>query len=469
MMDPRLASEARQPMTQKQQAAAGAEWRPESWQQKLAAQQPVYPDPGALQKVLGQLSRLPPLVTSWEIETLKRQLADAAQGSRFLLQGGDCSESFEDCESGAIAAKLKILLQMSLVLVHGGRRQVIRVGRFAGQYAKPRSAATETRKGVTLPTYRGDMVNRSGFDAAARVADPQLLLRAYERAALTINFIRSLIDGGFADLHHPEYWELGFVDRSPLAADYTRMVDSIGESLRFMETLTGGNIAQMNRVDFFTSHEGLHLLYEQAQTRQVPRRTGWYDLTTHFPWIGNRTRALDGAHIEYFRGVRNPIGLKVGGKVEPEEVLALCEALNPENEPGRLTLIHRFGADQVERLLPPIVDAVRRRNKPVVWCCDPMHGNTETTSSGLKTRRFERIVSELEKSFHVLAQCGASLGGVHIELTGENVTECLGGASGVTEADLTRAYRSQVDPRLNYEQALEMAMRLARLMAAQRR
>ena len=456
-------------MTDKQQSATPGGWSPDSWQKKPAAQQPNYPDHAALQKVLAQLSRLPPLVTSWEIENLKRQLAEAAQGMRFLLQGGDCSESFEDCESGAIAAKLKILLQMSLVLVHGGRRQVIRVGRFAGQYAKPRSADTETKHGVTLPTYRGDMINRIGFKAAERVADPQLLLRAYERSALTINFIRSLIDGGFADLHHPEYWELGFVQRSPRAGEYTRMVDSIGESLRFMETLTGGTIAQMNRVDFYTSHEGLHLLYEQAQTRQVPRRTGWYNLTTHLPWIGNRTRALDGAHIEYFRGIRNPLGLKLGGKVEADEVLALCNVLNPENEPGRLTLIHRFGADHVERFLPPIVEAVRRRNKLVVWCCDPMHGNTETISSGLKTRRFEQIVSELEKSFRVLTECGACLGGVHIELTGENVTECVGGASGVTEADLTRAYRSQVDPRLNYEQALEMAMRLARLMAAQRR
>jgi 3-deoxy-7-phosphoheptulonate synthase len=363
-------------MTDGQNKTTAADWRPDSWQAKPAAQQPAYPDPAVLRTVLDQLSRLPPLVTSYEIELLKRQLAEAARGERFLLQGGDCSESFEDCESGAIASKLKILLQMSLVLVHGGRRQVIRVGRFAGQYAKPRSADTETKGGVTLPTYRGDMINRIGFKPADRLADPQLLLRAYERSALTINFIRSLIDGGFADLHHPEYWELDFVHRSPLAGEYTRMVESIGESLRFMETLTGGTIAQMNRVDFFTSHEGLHLLYEQAQTRQVPRRTGWYDLTTHFPWIGNRTRALDGAHIEYFRGIRNPIGLKIGGKVGADEVLALCEVLNPENEPGRLTLIHRFGADQVGQMLPPVVEAVRRRNKSVVWCCDPMHANT---------------------------------------------------------------------------------------------
>jgi 3-deoxy-7-phosphoheptulonate synthase len=455
-------------VTQSEHVDSPAGWRPDSWERKAAAQQPTYPDAARVRSVLEQLSRLPPLVTSWEIESLKRQLAEAARGGRFLLQGGDCSESFEDCESGAIAAKLKILLQMSLVLVHGGRRRVIRVGRFAGQYAKPRSADTETKNGLTLPTYRGDMINRTGFDPAERIPDPELLLRGYERAALTINFIRSLIDGGFADLHHPEYWELEFVHRSPLAGEYTRMVESIGESLRFMETLSGGTNPEMNRVDFYTSHEGLHLLYEQAQTRQVPHRPGWYNLTTHFPWIGNRTRALEGAHLEYFRGIRNPVGVKIGGAVTSDEVLALCEILNPLNEPGRLTLIERFGADRVETQLPPLVEALRRRDKAVLWCCDPMHGNTETTGSGIKTRRFETVLAELEKCFQVLKDCGSCLGGVHFELTGENVTECLGGASGVTEADLSRAYRTQVDPRLNYEQSLEMAMRLARLMAAQR-
>ena len=444
------------------------EWRPDSWQQKPAAQQPVYPDPVALQAALKHLSRLPPLVTSWEVESLKRQLADAVRGERFLLQGGDCSESFENCEAGVIAAQLKILLQMSLVLVHGGRKRVIRVGRFAGQYAKPRSVDTETRQGVVLPAYRGDLINRPGFEAAERIPDPALLLRGYERAALTVNFIRALIDGGFADLHHPEYWELDFVRKSPLAAEYTRRVESIGESLRFMETLTGSRIAEMNRVDFFTSHEGLHLLYEQAQTRQVPRRAGWYNLCTHFPWIGNRTRALDGAHLEYFRGIQNPVAVKIGGAITPEEVLALCEVLNPANEPGRLTLIHRFGADQVGRGLPPLVEAVRRRKHAVLWCCDPMHGNTEVTPGGVKTRRFEKVLAELETSFAIVGDCGAHTGGVHFELTGENVTECLGGASGVTEADLGRAYRTPVDPRLNYEQSLEMALRLARLMSQQR-
>lgn len=444
-------------------------WRPDSWQQKPAAQQPVYPDPAALAAVLRQLGELPPLVSSWEVESLKHQLAEAARGERFLLQGGDCSENFEDCQSGTIAAKLKILLQMSLVLVQGARKRVVRVGRFAGQYAKPRSADTETRGDVTLPVYRGDIVNRMGFDPNERTPDPTLLLRGYERAGLTVNFIRALIDGGFADLHHPEYWELSFARQSPLAEEYLRMMHSITESLRFIEALTGGPIPEMNRVDFYTSHEGLHLHYEQAVTRQVPRREGWYNLGTHFPWIGNRTRALDGAHIEYFRGIRNPVAVKIGPPITPEETLALCDALNPANEPGRLTLITRFGLARVARELPPLVQAVQSRGRQVLWVCDPMHGNTETTSTGIKTRRFERILEELETTFQILTDAGAHPGGVHFELTGDNVTECIGGACGLTEADLTRDYRSRVDPRMNYEQSLEMALRLARLLGKRTR
>lgn len=440
-------------------------WTPESWRSKKAAQQPIYPDPAKLSRVLQDLNKLPPLVTSWEIENLKQQLAAATRGERFLLQGGDCSENFADCESSAIASKLKILLQMSLVLVQGGKKRVIRIGRFAGQYAKPRSADTETRGGVTLPVYRGDMINSSGFTAEERIANPELLLRAYERSGLTINFIRALIEGGFADLHHPEYWELGFVANSPHAADYMRMVQSIGDSLRFMETLTGCVLADINRVDFFTSHEGLLLPYEQAQTRQVPRRAGWYDLSTHFPWIGERTRSIDGAHVEFFRGIANPIGVKIGPKVTPEEALALADILNPQNEPGRLTFIFRFGASEIARCLPSMAKAMLSEGKQILWCSDPMHGNTETTSSGIKTRRFERIIDELEQAYRILKDCGMHLGGVHFELTGDNVTECLGGASGVTEADLNRDYRTQLDPRLNYEQAVEMALLLARLMA----
>jgi 3-deoxy-7-phosphoheptulonate synthase len=455
--------------TQPEPRGLNPDWSPDSWRGRPAMQQPVYPDAAALERVLTQLAQLPPLVSSWEIENLKHQLAEATEGKRFLLQGGDCSENFADCESAAIASKLKILLQMSLVLVQGGKKRVIRIGRFAGQYAKPRSVDTETRGGVTLPSYRGDMINRPGFTAEDRIPNPELLLRAYERSGLTINFIRALIEGGFADLHHPEYWELAFVANSPHAADYTRMVESIGDSLRFMETLTGAVLSDINRVDFFTSHEGLHLAYEQAQTRQVPRRTGWYNLATHFPWIGDRTRALDGAHIEYFRGIANPIGVKIGPSVTPAQALELARVLNPQNEPGRLTFIHRFGAKRVAACLPPLVETIQQAGCRILWCCDPMHGNNETTAAGIKTRRFENILEEIEQCYRILKAHGAHLGGVHFELTGDNVTECIGGASGVTEADLGRDYRTTLDPRLNYEQAMEMALVLARLLSQNRK
>jgi 3-deoxy-7-phosphoheptulonate synthase len=445
-----------------------SEWTPDSWQRRRALQQPLYPDPREVDRVVAELSELPPLVTSWEVEELKGQLARVAAGEQFLLQGGDCAESFLDCSAAAITSKLKILLQMSLVLVHGGRRRVLRVGRFAGQYAKPRSEETEERGGVRLPTYRGDLINRQPFGAAERTPNPELMLRGYERAALTLNFIRGLVDGGFADLHHPEYWDLEFVRHSPLAAEYQRMVETIGESLRFMETLAGGQVTEMRRVDFFTSHEGLHLLYEQAQTRRVPHRPGWYNLATHLPWIGMRTALPDAAHVEYFRGIRNPVAVKIGAATTPEMLRELLELLHPDDEPGRLTLIHRFGAGRIEHHLPPLVEAVVKSGKTVLWSCDPMHGNTRVTQGGVKTRDFQDILGELERAFDIHAEMGTYLGGVHFELTGENVTECVGGARGLVEGDLSRAYRSFVDPRLNYEQALEMAMLIARRMGRER-
>jgi len=437
------------------------DWSPTSWTLRPAEQQPVYRDTAALERVVAELSRLPPTVVSWEVDDLKRQIADAQQGRRFLLQGGDCAETFADCESGQIARKLKILLQMSLVLLHGMRQPVIRVGRFAGQYAKPRSADTETRDGVTLPSYRGDLVNRPGFSAAEREPDPELLLRGYERAALTLNFIRALVDGGFADLHHPEYWDLGFVHHSPLRDQYRQLVASISDSLDFYEAMSGNRIHEASRAPFYASHEALHLLYEQAQTRFLPRRKRWYNLSTHLPWIGMRTARLDGAHVEYCRGISNPVGVKVGPAMGADWVQGLCEVLNPDREPGRLVLIHRMGAAQIESKLPPLIDAVRATGVPVLWVCDPMHGNTESTQTGIKTRRFENIVAELESAFRIHAQLGSQLGGVHFELTGEDVTECTGGARGLADGDLGRDYRSQVDPRLNYEQALELAMRIA--------
>ncbi|WP_242112415.1 class II 3-deoxy-7-phosphoheptulonate synthase [Luteimonas aquatica] len=439
-----------------------ADWAPDSWRARPALQMPTYPDAAALAGVQAELGALPPLVTSWEILALKQQLAEAQEGRRFLLQGGDCAESFSDCTSDVISNRLKVLLQMSLVLVHGLRLPVVRVGRFAGQYAKPRSADMETRGDVSLPSYRGDVVNGPEFTPEARVPDPRRMVKAHARSAMTMNFVRSLIDGGFADLHHPEYWDLRWVTHSPLADEYHRMVSGIGDAVRFMETLSGSQVHNLNRVDFYTSHEALLLPYEEAQTRQVPRQWGWFNLSTHFPWIGMRTAALEGAHTEYFRGIRNPIAVKVGPSVTPDQLLALIDVLNPDDEPGRLSLIHRMGAAQVAEKLPPLLEAVKRDGRRVLWICDPMHGNTESTSNGFKTRRFDKIRGEIEQSFDVHAAAGTRLGGVHLELTGEEVTECTGGARDLTDVDLERAYRSTVDPRLNYEQALETAMLIVR-------
>ncbi|MBP6839842.1 MAG: 3-deoxy-7-phosphoheptulonate synthase class II [Kofleriaceae bacterium] len=439
-----------------------APWAPDSWRTRASAQQVTYPDPDALARVLAELARLPPLVTSWEIEQLKAELARAGRGEAFVLQGGDCAESFDDCGAEQVTAKLKILMQMSLVLVHGSRRPVVRIGRIAGQYAKPRSADTETRGDVTLPAYRGDLVNRDAFTLADRTPDPSLMLRGYERAALTLNFIRALADGGFADLHHPEYWDVSFAAGSRHLAEYQRIVDSIRESLGFVGAITGVDAAVLRRVDFFTSHEALLLPYEAAQTRTVPRRRGWYNLSTHLPWIGMRTAQLDGGHVEYARGIDNPLGIKIGQAMTADWLRGLLDVLDPAHTPGRIVLIHRLGADHVRAALPGLIAAVRATGHPVTWMCDPMHGNTESTPSGTKTRRFDRILAELEDSLAVHEEVGSILAGVHFELTGDDVTECVGGARGLAEIDLERAYKSRVDPRLNYEQALEMALRIAR-------
>ena len=440
-------------------------WSPTSWQAKPAAQQPAYPRAADIDRVVAEISKLPPLVTSWEIGALQAQLAEAARGERFLLQGGDCAESFDHCDSSTIANKLKVLLQISLVLTHGSRKRLIRVGRIAGQYAKPRSDDFETRDGVTLASYRGDLINRPDFTEAARTPDPELMLRGYERAALTLNFIRSLVSRGFVDPHRLDYWDLDWVKQSLMAEEYRRMARSIGESLQFMENILGVHPGELHWIDYFTSHEGLHLPYEQAQTRRVPRQEGWFDLSTHFPWIGMRTADPAGAHVEYFRGIRNPIGVKIGPAMTPAVLRQLIEILHPHDEPGRLTLIHRFGNDSIARSLPPLIEAARSTGKTVLWCCDPLHGNTRTTADGFKTRYFEEILGELDQAFDIHAAHGSYLGGMHIELTGEDVTECVGGARGLLEADLKRDYRSQLDPRLNYEQALEIALFAARKMS----
>jgi 3-deoxy-7-phosphoheptulonate synthase len=442
-------------------SSASTSWHPASWQTRRAHQQPHYADAAKLEAAVAELSRLPPLVVSWEIEALRERLAAAQRGEAFLLQGGDCAESFEGCESDRIAKQLKVLLQVSLVLLHGLKRPIVRVARIAGQYAKPRSADTETRDGVTLPSYRGDNINRPEFTSEAREPDPRLLLRGYERAALTLNFVRALVDGGFADLHHPEYWDLGFLEHSPAREAYEKVVGSIGDALDFFEGMTGSPVEKAHLVTMYASHEGLLLPYEQAQTRFIPRVEGWYNLSTHMPWIGMRTAQLDGAHVEYFRGISNPVGVKISAAMDNSWLQGLVATLNPRNEPGRLTLIHRFGAREIEKHLPRLIQAVRETGQTVLWVCDPMHGNTETTAGGYKTRRLENIMKEVELAFEVHEANGSRLGGVHLEMTGEDVTECTGGARGLTDADLTRAYKTQVDPRLNYEQALELALMIA--------
>lgn len=449
-------------------------WSPESWRSKLHAQQIVYADRPGVERAVAVLRSLPPLVTSWEIEKLKSLIAEAQEGKRFLLQGGDCAEQLADCRPESVTAKLKILLQMSVVLIHGSKRPVIRLGRFAGQYAKPRSSPTETRKvdgkDVTLPSYYGDLVNAPGFDAASRTPDPRRLVEGYMHAGLTLNFIRSLLDGGFADLHHPEYWELGFMRHAGLPPDlrdaYHEMTERLADGLRFMEAIGEKSIEDLTRVEFFTSHEGLNLLYESAQTRQVPRREGWFNLSTHLPWIGERTRAIDGAHVEYFRGIRNPVGVKIGAAMRGDDLLRLLDVLDPGNEPGKIVLITRMGVANVRSALPPLVKRLADEGRRVLWVCDPMHGNPVTTSTGTKTRSFDQIAQELELCWAVHKEAGGRLGGVHLEMTGEDVTECVGGrgGSGVTEADLSRNFASPCDPRLNYEQSMELAFLLARRM-----
>ncbi|MEM1416971.1 MAG: 3-deoxy-7-phosphoheptulonate synthase class II [Myxococcota bacterium] len=443
------------------------DWSPKSWTEKRAAQDILYEDRQELEEAKTALRRLPPLVTSFEIERLKALLAEAQEGKRFVLQGGDCAETLLECDSDFIARKLKVLLQMSLVLVHGGHRPVVRIARLAGQYAKPRSQPLEKRtmpdgSVVELPSYFGDLINKPEFTPEARRADPWLLVRGYQHAALTLNFVRSLTEGGFADLHHPEYWDLGYLNGSARKAEYQETVDEVLAALRFMTAMGDGPVRELERVEMFTSHEGLNLHYESAQTRRVPRRDGWYDLTTHLPWIGERTRQLDGAHVEFFRNIENPIGVKVGPTATPGDVLGLLGVLNPHDEPGKIVLITRMGAGKVRDGLPPLIDAVQKAKKRVLWVSDPMHGNTRKTESGRKTRNFDDVLAELGACMAVHEACGSYFGGVHLELTGDDVTECVGGEERLSEADLEQNYTSACDPRLNARQALEVSFRVAK-------
>jgi 3-deoxy-7-phosphoheptulonate synthase len=433
-------------------SAACADWSPKSWRLKAAAQQAEYPDPAELARVVAELGALPPLVHYREIEALKLGLARAAEGKVLVMQGGDCAESFKDCGSDAILAKLTALLQTSLILRHGTGIPVLCLGRLAGQYAKPRSEPTETRDGVTLPSYRGDIINRVDFTRAGRIPDPTLLLRGYERSALTLNFVRTLAAWNFADLRGNMDWQPVLAGNSVHLRELTRILDVVKREMAADEDAAP--------IGFYTSHEMLAFDYDLAQTRHVPGK-GWYNLTTHLPWIGVRTNAPDGAHVEYCRGIRNPIGIKVGPNTTPQCLTELLDVLHPDNEPGRMVLIHRFGAGRIANGLGPLIEAVRATGKTVIWLSDPMHGNTETAESGVKTRRFDKVLAEVSEAFRIHNELGSVLAGVHLELTGENVTECIGGATGLAAEDLGRDYRSNVDPRLNYAQSMEMALEIA--------
>lgn len=437
-------------------------WTPTSWEEKEIKQLPAYPDTAKLRQSYERLKRLPPLVTSWEIEALKQRLADVAAGKAFLLQGGDCAESFEQTTSPKIVNMLKVLLQMSFILIHEMGVPVLRVGRIAGQYAKPRSRDYENIDGQEVHNYRGDLINRFEPDAEARRPDPERLIEGYHKAALTLNFLRALSDEGFADLNHPEQWELNFMLNNQYYQEYEAMVNSITKAVKFMQTISPDKFSSTQKVDIFTSHEALNLYYDSAQTRKVPRKTGFFNLSAHMVWLGNRTRDLDGAHVEYLRGIENPIGIKIGPPFEIDETLKLIEKLNPTHEAGKIVMITRFGKDAIKDQLPGLIQAVRREGFPVVWSSDPMHGNTFSTRNDFKTRNFDHILDEIRSAFAIHRSEGSYLGGVHLELTGDNVTECVGGANGLTETGLGQNYETFCDPRLNYEQSLEMAFLVAK-------
>jgi 3-deoxy-7-phosphoheptulonate synthase len=434
-------------------------WTPDSWRSLPAAQQPVYRDPAAVETVLTELRELPPLVVAEEVDLLQKLLAEAAAGKRFLLQGGDCAEAFADCRGAIIQDKLRVLLQMSVLITHGGRTGVIHLGRIAGQYAKPRSGLTEQVNGQEVPVYRGDLIN--GLAPDQREADPQRLLEAYHRAAATLNHLRALVDGGFADLHHPEHWDLSWSRED--AGHYLETLDQVRNSLDFVQRL-GGLPEHLRTGELFTSHEALHLPFETALTRFVPEKGCHYNLGAHFLWIGERTRQLEGAHLEYIRGLANPIGLKVGGSMTPETLRQVLSKLDPGRKQGRLTLITRFGAGKAKGVLPALIEAARAEGHPVLWSCDPMHGNGRTAAGGQKTRAFGDILQELQEVAALHRAHGSRLGAVHFELTGEPVTECTGGMEGLDEAGLHLAYRSGCDPRLNRSQSLEMAFLIAQMI-----
>lgn len=432
-------------------------WHPASWRSRPIKQQPVYPDEKALDEALAAIRSYPPLIFPNEVESLRQELAEAAHGRALLLQGGDCAERFQDCTPEAITSKLKILLQMSLILSYGSRQSVVRVGRIAGQYAKPRSSEYEEYGAVKLPVFRGDNINSFERDAMGRAPDPARLVQGYQTASMTLNYIRALLANGFADIHHPENWDLSSFPHSPQKDMYQEVVVRMQDALSLVETTSGLRDGGQHNTHFYTSHEGLLLGLEEAMTRYDHDLGGYYNLGAHMLWIGDRTRDLDGAHVEYFRGIRNPVGIKWGPSADPREMVAILRTLNPDNVPGRTTIITRFGIDCVATHLPRAIQAVREAGLSVLWSADPMHGNAVLTKDGVKTRDFAAILAELKTCFRIHHQESSWLGGVHFELTGENVTECTGGAAGVREVDLKRQYETFCDPRLNYSQSLEMA------------
>ena len=443
------------------------DWTPESWRQRPVQQQPTYDNAEELTGVLAQLRSLPPLVSIGEVDTLRKHMAAASRGKAFILQGGDCAERFVDCNSRFIEARLKILLQMSLVLTWGARIPVVRIARMAGQYAKPRSSNSETVGDIEIPSYRGDHVNDIAASLAARQHDPQRLLQAYFRSAVTLNYARALLDGGFADLHHPDHWDLAFVKGAANRADYEEMIKRILDAIDFVESTGVHDADAFRTIELFASHEGLLLEYETAHTSQTD--AGWYNLGAHMLWIGERTRQIDGAHVEYFRGLENPVGIKVGPTILPDELVTLLETVEPQNRPGRVMVITRLGHDNVDKKLTALIEAVSKAEREVVWSCDPMHGNTMMTDVGLKTRDVRHILKELHDTFRTHDAMNTFLGGVHFELTGEDVTECTGGPQQLSEADLTQSYETYCDPRLNYSQSLEMAFLMAQDLQRRRK
>ena len=436
-------------------------WSPESWRSKPIQQQPVYPDAAHLARVEQTLASYPPLVFAGEARELRRQFSEVTQGRAFLLQGGDCAESFAEFSAGKIRDTFKVLLQMAIAMTFAAGCPVVKIGRMAGQFAKPRSSGEETIDGVTLPAYRGDIVNGIGFNEKNRVPDPERLLQAYHQSTASLNLLRAFAQGGFADLHQVHQWNLDFIASAELTEKYGQLADRIDETLAFMRACGLENAPQVRETSFFTAHEALLLNYEQAFARRDSLTGDWYDCSAHMLWIGDRTRQLDGAHVEFLRGVGNPIGVKVGPSMDSDELIRLIDILNPDNDPGRLNLIVRMGADKVEQHLPRLIRAVQGEGRQVLWSSDPMHGNTIKASSGYKTRDFAQVLNEVKQFFQVHQAENSYPGGIHIEMTGQNVTECIGGTRPITEAGLSDRYHTHCDPRLNADQSLELAFLIA--------